>query len=244
MKRALALVLVTLLSLLAPPAPAGTAAGGTTLSAEALVGLARHWLAERLAAEVEPTAIEPVGTPRELVLPPGALSLQLTQQSGSAAAGAVTVLVEAVVTDMRGARTARSTTVNFRVNALQDVVVAVRELHRKTPVAAADVRREQRPAARVPHGALRDVADAVGKETTRPLAPGEVLTGPSVSAQLLIRRGALVSLVLEGPSFRIVARGVAVEDGALGAPIRVINQASRREVVGRVEDGRTVRISF
>jgi flagella basal body P-ring formation protein FlgA len=240
-RRVLALaLLVTLLA----PAQAATPAAGTTLAAETLVALARQWLTERLGGEPQPGDIEALGTPRELLLPAGELTLQLTQQSGSLAAGVITVLVEATVTDGRGGRTVRSTTVNFKVNAVQDVVVAVRELPRKTVVAAADVRRERRPAARVPHGAVRDVAEVVGKETSRSFAPGEVLTAPSISAPLLIRRGALVSLVLEGPSFRIVARGVATEDGSLGASIRVINQSSRREVVGRVEDDRTVRVPF
>jgi flagella basal body P-ring formation protein FlgA len=237
-RRALAFVL--LLMLLAPSAPAA----GTGLTAETLVALARQWLTERLGGETQPGDIEPLGTPRELLLPAGELTLQLTQQSGSVAAGVITVLVEATVTDARGGRTVRSATVNFKVNAVQDVVVAVRELPRKTVVVAADVRRERRPAARVPQGAVRDVAEVVGKETIRAFAPGEVLTGPSVSAPLLIRRGALVSLILEGPSFRIVARGVATEDGSLGASIRVLNQSSRREVVGRVEDDRTVRVPF
>jgi flagella basal body P-ring formation protein FlgA len=240
----LVLALLLLVALLLVPTGTSAQAGGSTLGADALVAMARQWLAERLGGEVEPTALEPLGTPHALVLPAGSLSLQLTQQSGSPATGAITVLVEARVTDARGQRITRSTTVNFRVNALQEVVVAVRELPRKTMVTAADVRRERRPLSRVAAGALRDTAEAVGKETTRPLAPGEVLTGPSVSAPLLIRRGALVALVLEGPNFRIVARGVAVEDGVLGAPIRVINQSSRREVVGRVEDDRTVRVAF
>jgi flagella basal body P-ring formation protein FlgA len=37
---------------------------------------------------------------------------------------------------------------------------------------------------------------------------------------------------------------VASEDGAIGQSIRVVNQTSRRELVGRVEDERTVRIPF
>ena len=54
----------------------------------------------------------------------------------------------------------------------------------------------------------------------------------------------MVSLILEGPGFRIMARGVAAEDGAVGQTIRVTNQASRRELAGKVEDERTVRVAF
>jgi flagella basal body P-ring formation protein FlgA len=37
---------------------------------------------------------------------------------------------------------------------------------------------------------------------------------------------------------------VAAEDGAVGQVIRVVNQTSRRELAGRVEDERTVRVGF
>ena len=235
---ALVLVLAAVVAAVAAP-PATVAVGGETVTR-----LARQWLVERLAGEVEPAGIEPQGEARDLVLPAGETSFAMSLQSGSVAAGAMTVLVEAIVTDGRGARTSRSTTVHFRVNAHADVVVAVRDLPRRTLLGAADVRRERRPVSRLPLNALRDPGDAVGKEVTRPVAPGEVLTAHSVSAPLVIRRGSVVSLVLEGPNFKIVARGIAAEDGTLGAPIRVINQSSRREVMGRVEDDRTVRVAF
>src|SRR5262249_9054891 len=79
---------------------------------------------------------------------------------------------------------------------------------------------------------------------TRSLAPGEVLTASSVATPRAVRRGAVVTLLVEGRGFRIVARGGASEDGAVGDTIKVVNQSSRREMAGRVEDGRAVRIPF
>jgi flagella basal body P-ring formation protein FlgA len=37
---------------------------------------------------------------------------------------------------------------------------------------------------------------------------------------------------------------VAAEDGAVGETIRVVNQISRRELSGTVEDERTVRVAW
>ena len=220
------------------------ATGGTWLGPDAVTRIARDWLLERLGPDVDPTAVELAGVPRELMLPAGDVAFRTTQQSGSVGAGMITVLVEAIVTDARGGRTTRSATVNFRVNPLQDVVVTVRELGRRTVITAGDVRIERRSQSRLPANAVHDVQDVLGREVTRPLAPGEVVTAHAVTAPVIIRRGSIVSVVVEGAQFKIVARGVAAEDGALGAPIRVTNVASRREVVGRVEDERTVRIPF
>lgn len=234
---------VTLILVAAPREPI-FAGAVTTLAPETLTGIAREWLADRLRGQVEPSAIEPAAVPRELVLPAGEVAFNFAVQSGSVDGGAMTVLVEAVVIDARGGRMTRSTTVNFKVNPLRAVVVAVRELPRRTLVGATDVRVERRPPSRIPAGAVHDPSAVVGKEIVRPLAPGEPLTASSVTAPLVIRRGSVVALVLEGPNFKIVARGVAAEDGTLGGSIRVVNQSSRREVVGRVEDERTVRVSF
>ncbi len=244
MTRRLFIAVVTVILLLVPREPIFAAGAATTLAPDTITRMAREWLVDHLRGAVEPAAIEAAAAPRELALPAGEVAFNLTVQSGTVEGGAMTVLVEAVVTDARGARTSRSTTASFKVNPLRPVVVAVRELSRRTLVAASDVRVERRAASRVPAGAVGDASAVVGKETTRPVAPGEPLTASAVSAPLVIRRGSAVALVIEGPNFKIVARGVAAEDGTLGGPIRVVNQASRREVVGRVEDERTVRVAF
>lgn len=241
--RAILITLLVAILLLAPLGSRATPAE-TWLGSEAVTRIAREWLLERLAGQVDPAAVEPHGIPRDLVLPSGDVALNVTLQSGSVESGTMTVLVEAVVTDARGARATRSATATFRIHALQDVVVAVRELPRRTLIRAADVRLERRASSRLPAGAARELAQVVGKEAARGFAPGEVVTTQGLSAPLVIRRGDIVSLILEGPNFRIQARGIAREDGTLGEPIRVMNQASRREVMGRVEDARTVRIPF
>ncbi|MBI3637228.1 MAG: flagellar basal body P-ring formation protein FlgA [Candidatus Rokubacteria bacterium] len=246
--RRLALVLLAglliALATLVSVSVASNLSPGTWLASETLTRIAREWVVERLAADIDTAALEVTGTPREIALPAGDVTVNVTLQSGSVAAGALTVLVEATVAEGQGRRTTRSATVGFRVNALQDVVVAVRELSRRTVITSGDVRVERRAASRTAPGAVHDVREAVGKEVTRPIAPGEPVTTGSLTAPVLIRRGSTVSLLLEGPAFRILARGIASEDGVLGQPIRVMNQASRKEVVGRVEDERTVRIAY
>lgn len=242
MNRLLVLAVAAMVGLL-PTGAFGTT-GPTWLGPDALTRIARDWLVEQFHDDVDPSALEISGPPRELLLPPGDVALNVTLQSGSVQRGTMTVLVEAMVTDGRGTRTSRTATVTFKINPVQEVVVAVRELPRRAVIGPADVRVERRAASRVPGGAVREPAQVVGKETTRAVAPGEVVTAQSLTAPLLIKRGSVVSLVLEGQNFKIVARGVAAEDGARGAAIRVVNQLSRREVVGRVEDERTVRVSF
>lgn len=236
-------VLVLALAVLwAAVAPAE--ASPRVLTSDQVAELARTWAVEQFGPEADGATVDVLAPPRELPLPPGEVSTRMSVQAGSPAAGQLTVLVEAIVTDHRGGRTTRSATVSLAVRAHQEVLVASRDLPRGAIVAAADVRRERRPMERMPRGPLTDPAEAVGKEMQRGAAPGEVLTASAVAPARAVRRGAVVTLLLEGPGFRIVARGVASEDGAVGQTIKVVNQVSRRELAGKVEDERTVRVPF
>ena len=214
------------------------------VTADTLVAVARDWLADRLGPDAEHARIELTSTPRDLLLPAGDPALQVRLQAGALTGGPVTLLVEAIVTEPSGARTSRSTTVSFRVNGEKPVVVAVRELARRSIVNRDDVRIERRPVERIPAGAIGDLREVVGKEIARAVAPGEALAAAVLTPVIAIRRGSVVTLLLDGPGFRIAARGIASEDGARGQTIRVVNQSSRREMVGRVEDERTIRIPF
>jgi flagella basal body P-ring formation protein FlgA len=225
-------------------AGAPAAAAPARVASETLVGVARDWLVDRLGPEGEQARIELTAPPRDLLLPPGERSLRVRLQAGALTGGPVTLLVEALVTEPNGARTARSTTVGFRVNGEKPVVVAVRELTRRTIVAAADVRVERRPVERIPPGAVGDPREVIGKEVARPIAPGEAVAAAAITPVIAVRRGTAVTVLLDGPGFRIAARGIASEDGARGQAIRVINPSSRREMVGLVEDERTIRVPF
>jgi flagella basal body P-ring formation protein FlgA len=241
--RGRAALLAAALAWLAAAAPP-TAAGGQRLSSEAVAELARRFALERFGAELAGATLEPLAPPREIALPAGPVTTTLSLQAGSPAAGHLIVLVEASVPEGTGGRAERSATVAFRVQASQEAVVAVRELARGSLVRAEDLRLERRPADRLPRGAASSPAAVVGREVLRAVAPGEVVTAAAVAPPRAVRRGSPVSLVLEGRGFRIVARGVAAEDGAVGETIRVVNQISRRELSGTVEDERTVRVAW
>jgi flagella basal body P-ring formation protein FlgA len=51
-----------------------------------------------------------------------------------------------------------------------------------------------------------------------------------IQAPVTVRKGELVTIVLETRSMRLTAQGKAAEDGAQGAPIRVSNTKSGRVI--------------
>jgi flagella basal body P-ring formation protein FlgA len=69
---------------------------------------------------------------------------------------------------------------------------------------------------------------AVGWIARRPIASGEVLRYPAVSAPPIVNVGARVSLIYQDGPVRIVLTGVATNTAPLGAPVGVRIDPTRR----------------
>jgi flagella basal body P-ring formation protein FlgA len=90
------------------------------------------------------------------------------------------------------------------------------------------------PHAQLPPAGLTEPAEIVGAQARRRLAPHRVLTERDLGPPLLVRRGRPVELIYVQAGLHVTALGVAQEDGTLGAVVRVINAASRRQLDGVV----------
>lgn len=97
-------------------------------------------------------------------------------------------------------------------------------------IAAADVRTLTVRRDRLATDSATDPAQLIGKTPRRPLAAGTPVRLDDLAAPLLVHRGALVTLVLETPNLRLTSQGKALDDGTLGALVRVQNTASNRVI--------------
>ena len=135
-----------------------------------------------------------------------------------------------------------STRVNAEVEAVKEVVVASRFLRRNQLMEQADV---VRTAIRLiwPEGRyLENVDLVVGKRVTRSVPAHFPVTEDALGNPYTIRQGAQITIqYLQGP-LKVVALGVAREDGPAGARIRVTNLDSKKELWARVVDSQTVQV--
>jgi flagella basal body P-ring formation protein FlgA len=122
--------------------------------------------------------------------------------------------------------------------------VATRALDPRSDIGTGDLRLEPRASTEIPAGALGTMPELVDLEVVRPVRAGEVLTPGMVRQRLVVRRGDVVTLVLEGHGFRITSKGLAVADARRGEALRVVNPSSKRESLGRVEGPGLVRVPF
>jgi flagella basal body P-ring formation protein FlgA len=96
----------------------------------------------------------------------------------------------------------------------------------------------------VPPGTLTALDDPARVALTRPVKQGEVMTQAVLRPRLVIKRGEIVTVILDGQGFKIRAQGRAEADGRHGEVIRVLNLTSRRDIVARVEGPGLVRVPF
>lgn len=137
-----------------------------------------------------------------------------------------------------GGRTLRDAVVTASVHAELPVVVAARDLKSGRPIRPSDLEFEVRDVAELRRGWLDDPSLALGRAPRRPLRRGQALAPGSLQETAPVRRGQRVKLRLARGRLRIETEGRAREDGEIGDWIRVLNVASRREVLARVgEDG-------
>ena len=95
---------------------------------------------------------------------------------------------------------------------------------------------------RVAGNAITDPKQLIGMTARRPLRAEQMLRLPDVSMAAAIKRGSIVTLIVATDAMTLTTQGRALEDAALGQPIRVVNTMSNKQLTGIVKDGTTVTI--
>ncbi len=123
------------------------------------------------------------------------------------------------------------------------VPVLIRRLRRGDVIADGDVEWVEWPAGRLPVDAITDEADLVGFALRRSIRPGQPVRDNDVQAPIVVSKGAKVMLIYRTPSMVLTASGQALDDGAMGATIRVLNSYSKIVVEATVEGGSIVSVA-
>lgn len=113
-----------------------------------------------------------------------------------------------------------------------DTVVAARSLRAGHVLGIRDVNLAQTSVA----GAIIDLRAAVGKQLTRNVYQGKPLMPDDLRPPFVIDRNQLVSLHFAAGGLTIETAGRALDGGGVGETIRVMNESSRKTVLGRVRN--------
>ena len=133
-----------------------------------------------------------------------------------------------------GATTRGTLRLSGRAAATAEIVTLARSIDRGEVINASDVAVERRPRAEVGRELLRNVDRVVGFAARAPLRPGQPLRAADLMKPEVVQHNETVTLIYEMPGLRLTVRGKAVEGGAVGDTIGVLNEQSKRTVQGVV----------
>jgi flagellar basal body P-ring formation protein FlgA len=95
---------------------------------------------------------------------------------------------------------------------------------------------------RVSANAVTDPKQLVGFTARRPLRANQMLRASDIMMAPAIHRGTMVTLMVQTENMTLTVQGRALEDAAIGQPIRVVNTSSNKPLTGVVKDPTTVTI--
>jgi flagellar basal body P-ring formation protein FlgA len=121
--------------------------------------------------------------------------------------------------------------------------VAVARLASGTVIREDDVRMARVPVAMVHSEVLHATTEAVGMQLRHAVFAGQPFSVADVMRPALVQRGSDVQIELQSPGISLLAQGVAMESGATGERIRVLNPSSHAVLAAEVIGPGRVRVT-
>lgn len=211
---------------------------------EVSIATVRALVEEHLARQLEPMGprarVRAVEVPTAVVLAPGRYETRIRSAREVALTGRAPLVVEFVQNGLPVA----TVNVTAQIDVFEDVYVARRGIARGAIIGSEDVVVEQRETSALPRGVVRGAADVIGMEARTAIGPLAPLRHDQLGVPAVVRRGDVVTLLVESSGLRISTKAEVREDAPHDGQVRVWNLGSGAEVVGRVVDARTVAVSF
>lgn len=239
MKRC-ALCIVLLLAWMAG-AVSATAAGGATVVKEKTIRAAvSSFILDRTKDSGLEISIKKIGFTGDVTVPPGKVTYEfITSRQwegwGRTLLGLVIRVDDQVV---------RNVSVPVEVEALAEMVVALRPLERGDVIGEGDVALRKRDLASAPGRICRDMDQVVGKKVRVAIRGNTPVRSDYLQKVPLVKYGQMVTIIAENGLLQVTAAGKTKGAGAEGDLVTVQNLASKKDVQARVVDSGTVAVDF
>lgn len=126
--------------------------------------------------------------------------------------------------------------VTARTDSRGSVVVAKSAVPRGAVLGPDDLEIVERNAKDVPADAVTSPEEAIGMETKVALAAAAPLPRTALAPPIVVKKGDLVTMIVDTAGMRLTVAGEALQAGAVGTAIKVKNRSSKQEVAGKVID--------
>lgn len=198
-----------------------------------------HLLAAPLSDEAQ-INITAVRIKEDVLLPKGKLRHEIQLQHQSAPSRMLPV---AIVFEVDGRRV-RQVSALVSLEIMQSVVVSRRPIPRFKVITPEDVMLRQLNVVGMPNSFFRSLENVVGKRARRAIGMHAEMHATMVEWPPVVQKGDRVQIVAESGNLRITAMGEVKSTGKVGEQVHVVNLDSKKTIMARVVDRRTVRVAF
>ena len=143
-----------------------------------------------------------------------------------------------------GGETRRALTVTVDTRFFKEVLVTTRSIRRGEDFTLDMFELIERDITAEKDGYYIDFSELTDLQAKRPLGFDRILTHRYVEKVPVVHRGDEVQLVVQAGNMRVSTLGVALQDGGLGARIRVRNLDSGKILRGEILDSRTLKVAL
>jgi flagella basal body P-ring formation protein FlgA len=145
--------------------------------------------------------------------------------------------------EVPGSTVARRLRFSGRAVETVEIAALMRPLARGEVVRASDIVVERRPKSEAGADTAGEAGRVIGMALRRAIRAGQILRAADLMRPELVQRNENVTLVFEVPGIMLTSRGKALETGAEGDLISVLNPQSKRTVQGTVTGPNTVTVT-
>lgn len=124
------------------------------------------------------------------------------------------------------------------------VLVATRTLQKNEVLTPDDIKLAEHDLSSLAYGYFEDISAGVGLKIKKRALAGDVLTPSMLKKPMIIKRGQKISIVAESGSMEVRMMGEALNNGAVGDRIKVMNVKSRQKLDAIVLSSAEVKVDI
>ena len=213
--------------------------GATTLNRDQLAGLVRNALADRNAGvDADALEIRLMQAPDKVLADPKVQDpIRVDRLEWSESSGRFTLFASVAVE-----LGTEPLILSGIATEMVEVIALAQPLRRGDILRQEDVDVIRLPRSKVPAGAIADAGEIVGKEARGNLRAAAPLSRKDFQQPILVRKGEKITVTFEMPGMKLSSRAQAMDDGAKGDVIDVMNLTSRRIVPATITSRGHVRV--
>ncbi|AMM40562.1 flagellar basal body P-ring formation protein FlgA [Candidatus Desulfofervidus auxilii] len=130
------------------------------------------------------------------------------------------------------------------VKVFKKVIYAKHFIRKHQVIKKEDIKLLKRDISHLPQNIITEIKEVIGKKATHSIYPGRIITKNFLESVSTVKRGDVVTVIVESDTLKITTKGIAKEKGQPGDVIKVINIDTKKVIYAKVANNSMVKVEF